>query len=181
MAMDDGWKRVMEKCAAAGIKPSNRAILVSIGTQTLRFYVETALRKAYVVSTSRRPPSNVLGSLGTPRGLHAIAEKIGAGQPPGIVFKHRVATGYHFSEPAAHGGEDVNLITSRILWLKGLEPGVNAGGDVDTSRRYIYLHGTNHEERLGQPRSAGCVEMGNLDIVELFEQVRVGDPVLIED
>lgn len=179
--MDAGWKQVMQQCESAGIKPSNRALLVSLDRQTLRFYNGGSLVKSYVISTSRRPPSNKNGSLGTPRGLHGIAEKIGAGQPPGIVFKSRVPTGYHFHEHLERGGADENLITSRILWLKGLEPGVNQGGDVDTYSRYVYVHGTNREDLLGQPQSAGCVVMANLDIVELFEQVRVGDPVLIVD
>ena len=171
----------MQQCDALGIKPSNRALLVSIGLQTLRVYNGGSLAKSYVVSTSKRPPSNQRGSLGTPRGLHAIAEKIGAGQPPGIVFKSRVPTGYHYHEHLERGGRDDNLITSRILWLKGLEPGVNQGGEVDTYARYVYIHGTTREDRLGQPQSAGCVVMGNLDVIELFEQVRVGDPVLIVD
>lgn len=151
-----------------------------ISTATLQFYEHGKLRKSYAVSTSKRPPSNVKHSLGTPRGLHEIAERIGAGQPPGVVFKSRVATGQHFSE-FADATTNENLITSRILWLRGLEPGVNAGGEVDTFSRYIYLHGTNHEERIGEPFSAGCVLMRNLDIVELYERVRVGDLVLIVD
>lgn len=133
-----------------------------------------------MVSTSKRPPSNVKHSLGTPRGLHEIAERIGAGQPPGMVFKTRIPTGKHYSEVSDAATHD-NLITSRILWLRGLEPGVNAGGEVDTYSRYIYIHGTNHEARLGEPLSAGCVLMRNLDIVELYEHVRGGDLVLIQD
>lgn len=133
-----------------------------------------------MVSTSKRPPSNVKHSLGTPRGLHEIAERIGAGQPPGMVFKARIPTGNHYSEVSDAATHD-NLITSRILWLRGLEPGVNAGGEVDTYSRYIYIHGTNHEARLGEPLSAGCVLMRNLDIVELYEHVRGGDLVLIQD
>ncbi len=171
----------MDRCEAAGIKPTNRAVIVSLQCQALQFYRGGGLEKAYVISTSKRPPSNVRGSLGTPRGLHAIAAKIGAGQPPGIVFKARVATGYHFREHLERGGEDGNLITSRILWLEGLEPGVNRGGEVDTHDRYIYIHGTNREDKLGEPASAGCVQMANLDVIELFDQVRRGDPVLIED
>jgi len=171
----------MQQCEAAGIKPSNRALVVSIEQQTLRLYEEGVLVRSYVVSTSRRPPSNLNGSLGTPRGLHAIAEKIGAGQPPGIVFRSRVATGYHFNEHLERGGRDGNLITSRILWLEGLEPGVNRGGEVDTHSRYIYIHGTNREAELGRPQSAGCVVMGNMDVIELFERVRVGDRVWISD
>lgn len=124
-------------------------------------------------------------SLGTPRGLHEVAEKIGAGQPPGIVFKARVATGRHFREFSPEEQER-NLITSRILWLRGLEAGVNLGSNaqgevVDTYQRYVYLHGTNHEDRLGTPFSGGCVELGNLAILELFEEVRTRDMVWIED
>lgn len=144
------------------------------------FFSECALQKSYVVSTSRRPPSNVKDSLGTPRGLHEIAERVGAGAPPGIVFKARITTGKHFAEFSAEEQEK-NLITTRILWLRGLEPGVNAGGDVDTHARYIYIHGTNHEDRLGTPASSGCVQMRNTEIIELFDQVRNGDLVWIED
>jgi hypothetical protein len=131
-------------------------------------------------SSSRRPPSNVKGSLGTPRGLHEIAERVGAGAPPGIVFKGRVTTGRHYAEfPASEQVQ--NLITTRILWLRGLEPGVNAGGEVDTHDRYVYIHGTNHEEQLGTPASSGCVQMRNTEIIELFDEVRTGDLVWIED
>ena len=144
------------------------------------FFEECALRKSHVVSTSRRPPSNVKDSLGTPRGLHQVAERIGAGALPGTVFKGRVNLGRHFTEldDDTHAR---NLITTRILWLGGLEPGVNAGGVVDTHDRYIYIHGTNHEDRLGTPCSAGCIEMNNLEIIALFDEVRTGDHVWIED
>ena len=118
--------------------------------------------------------------MGTPRGLHEIAERIGAGQPPGMVFDSRAPTGRHFSELSEEKA-DTNLITSRILWLRGLEPGVNLGGDVDTYGRYVYIHGTNCEERIGEPMSAGCILMRNLDIIELYEEVRAGDWVWIVD
>ncbi len=151
-----------------------------IGTATLQFYHGSVLVRSYGISTSKRPPSNVKNSLGTPRGLHEIAERIGGGQPPGMVFKSRAPTGRHFSEHPDAGTND-NLITSRILWLRGLEPGVNRGGEVDTYERYVYIHGTNHEDRLGEPLSAGCVLMRNLEIVELYDQVRPGDHVFIAD
>lgn len=134
--------------------------------------------KSYPASTSRRPPCNLRNSLGTPKGLHEIAERIGDGQPPGTVFESRVPTGRHYSEmPEASG----NLVTTRILWLRGLEAGVNRGGDVDSHERYIYIHGTNREDRIGEPLSAGCVLLRNLDVVELYDQVRAGDQVLIVD
>ncbi|MBI2515416.1 MAG: L,D-transpeptidase [Opitutae bacterium] len=183
--MKKSFERAKEKCLALGCKPSTRLIVVSIARQLLGFYRDGALVKSYVVSTSLRPPSNVQDSLGTPRGLHEIAEKHGAGSPPGIVFKTRINTGRHFSELDADE-QTKNLITTRILWLRGLEPGVNAGTNaagesVDTYSRYVYLHGTNHEEKLGAPASSGCVQMGNLDIIELFEAVRPHDQVWIED
>jgi hypothetical protein len=148
----------------------------------MQFFHKGELVRAYGVSTSLKPPSNVKDSLGTPRGLHEIAERIGGEQPAGMVFKGRKPTGRHFSEHEDNG----NLITSRILWLRGLEPEVNvgrsvAGEAVDTYERYIYLHGTNREDRIGQPWSAGCVLMTNHEIVALYEELRVGDMVCIID
>ena len=172
---------VNKTCSRLGIKPGERVLAVRISTATLQFFRGGALVRSYVISTSKRPPSNVKDSLGTPRGLHEIAERIGAGQPPGMVFKSRVPTGRHFSEILAREPDNENLITTRILWLRGLEPGVNRGGNVDTYERYVYIHGTNHDERIGEPLSAGCVLMRNLEIVELYEEVRVGDQVLITD
>lgn len=155
-------------------------MIVRISTHTLQYYSKGALVRAYTISTSRRPPSNIKGSLGTPRGLHEIAERIGAGHAPGMVFKSRIPTGQHYTEIPGWENE-TNLITTRILWLRGLEPGVNQGGEVDTYERYVYVHGTNHEQRIGEPLSSGCVLMRNLDIIELYEDVRAGDQVLILD
>src|SRR5688572_32598746 len=179
--MDSPLERNTKTCLRLGIKPADRVLFVRIRTATLQFFQGGVLVKSYVVSTSKRPPSNIKHSLGTPRGLHEIAERIGAGQPPGMVFKSRVPTGRHFSEVLEREPQNENLITSRILWLRGLEPGVNRGGDVDTYDRYVYIHGTNHEAKLGAPLSAGCVLMRNLDIVELYDEVRVGDLVWIAD
>lgn len=178
--MESPVERVNKACARLHIKPADRFLFVRIATQTMQFFRQGQLVRSHVISTSRRPPSNVKDSLGTPRGLHAIAERIGAGQPVGMVFKARVPTGRHFRE-LANAETEPNLITSRILWLTGLEPGVNLGGDVDTHDRYVYIHGTNHEDRLGTPQSSGCVLMGNLDIIALYDEVRAGDQVLIVD
>ncbi len=173
-------EQINKTCARLGIKPGERILAVRISTATMQFFRGGALVRSYVISTSKRPPCNVKNSLGTPRGLHEIAERIGAGQPPGMVFKSRVSTGRHYHE-LPDGGANEDLITGRILWLRGLEPGVNRGGDVDTYERYVYIHGTNHEERIGEPLSAGCVLMRNLEIVALYEEVRAGDLVWIAD
>ena len=173
-------ERVTKTCHRLGIKPAERIMVVRLGPSTLQLFQAGKLVKSYPVSTSKRPPSNVKDSLGTPRGLHEIAERIGDGQPPGMVFKSRVPTGRHYSE-FADADTNNNYITTRILWLRGLEPGVNRGGNVDTYDRYVYIHGTNHESRMGEPLSAGCVLMRNLEIIELYDQVRPGDQVLITD
>lgn len=178
--MDSPIEQITRTAARLGIKPAERILVVRIGPCTLQLYLNGHLQQAYPVSTSRQPPSNVKNSLGTPRGLHEIAERIGAGQPIGMVFKSRQPTGRHYSE-MADANTNLNLITSRILWLRGLEPGINRGGNVDTYERYVYIHGTNHEQRIGEPLSAGCVLMRNLDIIGLYEQVRAGDWVWIAD
>ena len=170
----------MQTAARLGIKPTARVLVVSISRQTLQLFERESLAQAFPVSTSARPPSNEKDSLGTPRGLHEIAERIGAGSPPGIVYKGRVSTGHHFTE-LSDAENERNLITTRILWLRGLEPGFNAGGNVDSYQRYIYIHGTNHEDRIGTPSSGGCVQLANLDMVTLHDAVRVGDWVLIVD
>ncbi|MEI6861980.1 MAG: L,D-transpeptidase [Verrucomicrobiota bacterium] len=176
--MKKNLELVNQTCVRLGIKPAERLLVVRLGPQTLQFYRAGLLLRSFAISTSRLPPSNVKNSLGTPRGLHEIAERIGAGQPPGMVFKGRVPTGRHFSE-FSEAEQAANLITTRILWLRGLDPGVNAGDAVDTYTRYIYLHGTNHEDKIGRPCSAGCVLLRNLEIIELYDEVRTGDLVWI--
>jgi lipoprotein-anchoring transpeptidase ErfK/SrfK len=112
----------------------------------------------------------------TPVGWHRIWMRIGSGAPLGTVFKARRPTGQIRPDaPPSHG----DWITTRILWLEGLEPGLNQGSDVDTRRRYIYIHGTPHTSDLGKPVSAGCVRMEGRDILTLFSRVRIGDPVFI--
>jgi len=154
---------------------------VRLKASTLQLRRKGAVVRSYAISGSKKPHSNVLNSLGTPLGLHAIAERIGGGQPCGAVFRSRVPTGLHFSEVPEEEVGAGNLVTSRILWLRGLEPGVNQGGDVDTYRRYVYIHGTQREDRIGEALSAGCILMRNADIIELYDQVRVGDLVWISE
>ena len=96
-------ERVTKTCTRLGIKPAARILTVRLETQTLQFHRAGQLVRSYAVSTSRRPPSNIKDSLGTPSGLHEIAERIGDGQPPGMVFKSRIPTGRHFSELPDNG------------------------------------------------------------------------------
>lgn len=138
---------------------------------------------AYPASTSLSEPSQVLDSGGTPRGLHVVIERIGDREPIGTVFKGRVSIGrtYEELEPQEQEG---NLITTRILRLLGMEPGFNVGegpdgSNVDSYARFIYIHGTNHEDRVGQPASGGCVQLRNEDMLALFDKAPVGTYVYI--
>ncbi len=152
---------------------------MKIGEQKLWHFSDGQLLKTYTVSTSRAAPSCVRDSLGTPTGLHEVCEKIGEGEPLGTVFKGRKPAAAHFSQTPEHA-EGKNLITTRILRLQGLEPGHNRGGDRDSFERFIYIHGTNKEEKLGTPDSHGCVLMANADILELFGRVDIGTRLYIE-
>lgn len=166
------------KLRSMEIKQTARLLLVSIERQTLELYSDGKLVRKFDVSTSKNPPSCLENSFGTPSGLHRIAEKIGSDAPLGAVFKGRVDTGSRYWELSAEE-QTPNLITTRILWLDGLEPGHNQGGNRDSHRRYIYVHGTNHEDKIGTPASGGCVQLKNEEMVELFDAVQAGDQVFI--
>ncbi len=153
-------------------------MVASIPEQRLWLFEQGKSSKSYVMSSSKRKPSCVEDSLGTPWGLHEVCEKIGGEAPVGMVFKGRRPTGERYWE-ASEQEQGKNLITSRILRLRGLESGLNAGGDRDTYARYVYVHGTNHEDKLGAPASSGCLQLSNADVVELFERVPEGCPLLI--
>ncbi len=153
---------------------------IDIPTQTLTLRQGTRVLKAYSVSTASRGAGEKNGSLCTPRGRHLVRAKIGAGQPLNAVFVRRRPTGEVWSPDlhARYPGRD--WILTRILWLSGLEPGRNRLGDVDTMRRYIYIHGCPDTAEMGKPGSIGCIRMRNRDIVELFGLVAPYTPVEIK-
>lgn len=137
--------------------------------------IDPSENRVYPVSTSAQGIGNRKDSHQTPHGVHRIKQKIGGGQPSGMIFKSREPTGDLFD--VYNIGDDE--ITSRILWLDGMEEGVNSGGIHDSYERYIYIHGTSDERRIGQPVSIGCVRMKNADVIELFDEVLVNDLVII--
>jgi lipoprotein-anchoring transpeptidase ErfK/SrfK len=154
-------------------------IKVSIPDQRLDLLDGDRVVKSYSVSTAKNGPGEINGSECTPRGEHVIRAKIGAGEPPDTVFVRRRPTGEIFGPGYREKFPKRDWILTRILWLSGKEPGKNRFGDVDTMRRYIYIHGCPDEDRMGVPGSHGCVKMRNADVIELFDRVPAGTRVLI--
>ncbi len=156
------------------------SLLVSIKDQTLSVLDDDgAPLHVYPVSTSRYGTGCENDSHKTPIGLHRIKDKIGGAMPAWEVFIGRVPQG-SLQECMDNGVElPEDVITSRIMWLEGMEPGRNCGGYVDTYQRYIYIHGTSDEEHIGAPVSMGCIRMRNADVVELYRLVKTGTEVNI--
>ncbi|GAB4122703.1 MAG: L,D-transpeptidase [Sideroxydans sp.] len=155
-------------------------IVIHIPGQTLTLSDEEGkVLHRYPVSTGANGVGEEGGSFCTPRGRHVIRAKIGAGLPVNTVFIKRRPTGEIFTPElgARHPGRD--WILTRILWLCGTEQGYNRGGNCDTMRRYIYIHGTPDATELGRPGSRGCIRMRNADLLELFELVPTGTQVEI--
>ena len=154
---------------------------IDLSRQTLRLYRGAALLREYKVSTAAKGAGERSGSFCTPRGRHKIRAMIGRGAPAGAVFLARRPTGEVWSPELGAQFPGRDWILTRILWLSGLEPGRNRLGAVDTMRRYIYLHGTPDDTRLGEPGSHGCVRLANRDVIELFELVQPGTEVDIHE
>ena len=172
------YESLQERIEMLGVARPEIELVASIPEQRLWLFANGKSYKHYSMSSSKRSPSCRENSLGTPWGLHEVCGKIGGDTPEGMVFKGRQPTGQRYWEyPDEEQAK--NLITSRILRLRGLEQGLNAGGSCDTFDRYIYIHGTNHEEDIGKPASSGCLQLTNADVIELFDLVPENSPVLI--
>ncbi len=157
-------------------------IEVSLADQTLRLIDDSGAElRRYAVSTARNGPGEASGSNCTPRGRHIVRAKIGTGQPANTVFVGRRPTGEIYTPELRERFPGRDWILTRILWLSGCEPGFNRLGEVDTMRRYIYIHGSPDDVAMGAPGSIGCIRMRNADMLELFELVAPGTPVEIRD
>lgn len=154
-------------------------LVVSVAAQTLSVVHDDTVTRVYPVSTSRYGTGSENGSYRTPLGRHRVCEKYGDGEPLMQVFVGRKPIGVLDELLAAGENLPADIITSRILRLEGLEPGINRGDGIDSYDRYIYIHGTNEESAIGEPASHGCIRMSNRDVAELFEQVDTGTLVEI--
>jgi lipoprotein-anchoring transpeptidase ErfK/SrfK len=148
-----------------------KSIHISIRNQRLTLLENDTPVRTYPVSTSRFGVGTEMGSMKTPIGRFRVAKKIGGDMPAGTVFRNRAPLKDGDPLPPTE-----DWVMSRILWLDGLDE-LNA----NTRDRFIYIHGTRHEDKIGAPASCGCVRMRNADVVELFDLVDEGTPVMIEE
>ena len=158
-----------------------RQIRIELAHQRLICLQADRTQAIYPVSTARAGAGECFGSGCTPRGWHRIRLKIGQDCPEDTVFVGRRPSGEIYSQALASAEPERDWILTRILWLTGTEPGRNRGGEVDTLRRYIYIHGTPEASLIGMPVSHGCIRMRNRELVTLFDWVEQGTPVEIVD
>lgn len=161
---------------------TEQVVLIDASNQKLLLIEKGQVTHRWVISTAEAGLGSRKGSNQTPLGAHRLAQKIGDGAPLGTVFKARQNTGRIakiLTAPGARSGED--NVTTRIMWLDGLEPGLNKGDMVDSYQRFIYIHGTDEEGRLGAPASHGCIRMRNQDVIDLYDRVREDTLVFIAE
>ena len=170
------------RCKHWKVRPTVQVFTVSVARQRAQLWKRGAsansryaLVRDYVVSTSRFGIGQQEGSNRTPIGLHRVSQKIGGDLPEGAVFVSRKHIGFTWD------GHPDAAIAHRILWLEGLETGLNRGGTVDTFKRYIYIHGVGDESTLGKPASRGCVHLAAKDLIPLYARLRVGTLVWISE
>lgn len=150
-----------------------KKLIINSREQLAHLYEDDRHVKTYVISTAKNGISCENNSYCTPDGKLRVAQKIGEGEPIGTIFRGRKVAGSFFGNNSC--GPDEDLVLTRILWLKGAEE-----KNMNTISRYIYLHGTNHEDKLGTPVSHGCIRFSNADIIEVFNELPVGAEVIVE-
>ena len=160
-------------------KTYSEVLFVSVSEQKMYHIEKDKILNSYIISSSSYGVGNKVGSNKTPLGLHKVKDKFGNetplnGRMVGRVFYGQIAQVY--SDTTRSKTDD---ITSRILWLDGLEDELNKGEGIDSYKRFIYIHGTSEEGRLGTPASHGCIRMKNKAVIELYDKINIGTLVLI--
>ena len=169
----------LRRCGELGVAPTPFIFAASVANQRAVVFEQVAslasyqIKSEHIISTSKFGIGQILGSNKTPLGLHRIAEKIGDGCEAGTVFKHRKVIGH------LRDGLPQESITSRIMWLEGLEDGLNSGGNVDTHSCYIYIHGFGDQSSLGKPASLGCIHLADENLIPLYDLLPSGTLVWI--
>ena len=169
-------EKFLADCQRLSFAPTKYVLTVNIARQTAKLFEDGNFVRELPCSTARKGFGEVQDSYCTPRGLHRVAEKIGGGEPAGTIFRERKIIGH-----VAQLGVKAGGITTRILWLDGLDPGFNSGGNRDTHAREIYIHGTGDQASLGKPASLGCVHFADVDLIALYDLLPSGSLVWIAE
>jgi hypothetical protein len=154
-------------------------IYVSIKYQKLYLIEQDSVLFKFSISSAKLGIGNQQNSMKTPIGLHTIKHKYGDGVPLAGLFKSRIYTGKVSPIYAQKVKSPTDDVTTRIMWLQGEESGINRGRNIDSYKRYIYIHGTSEEGYIGEPASHGCIRMKNKDVIHLYNEIDEGTPVLI--
>jgi hypothetical protein len=160
-------------------KSFHKYMYISIKHQRLYLIENDSTIRKYPISTAKKGVGNKMNSLKTPSGLHTIKRKLGDEVPPGGILEARVYNGKIAEILTDKKKANGDFVTTRIMWLEGEEPGINKGRNIDSYNRFIYIHGTPEEGFIGQPASHGCIRMKNNDVMELYELIEEGTPILI--
>ena len=171
------YLEVLEK----GIQLNDDSINLNQFRQKVKQLKNHQVNKSYLISTALKGIGQNKNSFQTPIGTHYIRAKIGKDLPPLSIFEARRPTGRIWNKEDAESHPNHDWILSRILWLSGKEFGINRLGNSDTMQRYIYIHGTHDEDKLGNPVSHGCIRMSNNDVIELFNLIPIGTIVNINE
>lgn len=154
-------------------------LFISIKSQKMFHIKDGIVENEYIISSAKNGVGQEINSGKTPEGLHLIKEKIGDQLPKGAVLQERIFNGQIANIYTDSTDISDDKVTTRILWLTGIEEGINKGGNVDTYNRYIYIHGTPEEGLIGRPASHGCIRMKNDDVISLYNSIGLNTPVLI--
>ena len=177
----ESWREKVSIYLAANDlhQDADTMLVVSLKEQCMYLLHGDSVVKEYRISGAALGAGNKSGSNQTPIGLHRVKERYGDTVPLGGIMKSRVFTGEIATIYTDSTDVDDDYVTTRVMWLEGLQPGINRGGNVDSYNRYIYIHGTPEEGLIGQPASHGCIRMYNREVAELYEHSPVGRLVLI--
>ena len=159
----------------------NEVVYISVRNQKMYYIKNDVVINSYDVSTAKNGIGNQEGSNKTPVGMHSVKEKHGSNIPLNGLFKNRKYYGQIAEIITDTTSSKTDDITTRIMWLTGEETNINKDKNIDSFNRYIYIHGTSEEGKIGTPASHGCIRMRNIDVLNLYNKIRVGTKVLILD
>ena len=164
---------------SSALAQDNLSIEIDISLQRLYLVDNSTIISSYPISSSKYGEGSKQNSFKTPLGSHMIKEMIGDQVPKNTIFISRINTQREAKIIHDQENSDNDYVTTRIMWLDGMENGKNKGKGVDSYNRYIYIHGTHEEGLIGQKASHGCIRMFNSDVIELFSVVKKGTKVYI--